>query len=88
MHVSFNCQQAVPWHQERSLCPKSYVKLQRNYSPEDLHAGLCVWVERRLEAQLGQPQAREEQVQRADEVAQRDASVADHTCVHSNNMRI
>jgi hypothetical protein len=48
-------------------------------TPENLHAGFCIWVEGRLEAQLRQPQLLEEQVQRANEVAQRHAPVANYT---------
>ncbi len=51
--------------------------LQKHSLPEDLHAGLGVGIERRLEAQLGQPQALEEQVQRANQIAQRYAPIAD-----------
>ena len=43
---------------------------------EDLHAGLRVGVVRGLEAQLLEAEAREEGVQRADEVAEREAAVA------------
>ena len=53
---------------------------------EDLHRRLRVGVEGRLEAQLGQAQATEEQVQRAYQVTQRQAPVAHHactTCMHA-----
>ncbi len=51
---------------------------------EDLHAGLGVGVERRLEAQLLEAEAAEEQVQLPDQVAQRQAPVAHHPCTGTN----
>ena len=64
----------------------TYVMNIRCCAPEDLHGGFSVGVVGGFEAELGEPQPREEELEDANEMPQGQPHIADNTCRHEMRM--
>ena len=79
------------WQQRSRVAdarPDSCIHTVWNVVPKDLHGRFCVGVIGRFEAQLGQAQACEEQLEDAYEMTQRQAHITHHPCTHVKSFNI